>query len=445
MYLSETNSRTKSHLNISNVEPRFGATKLAAGAPHIRAFCECAGLCAIRSILILAVLSALLLIAALPAQAKVKETMLYDFCSIQGDNSCYDGTWPAAGLTSDGAGNFYGMTEEGGAFGYGEVFELSPNGSGGWNETVLYSFTGGADGGFTYYSDVIFDSVGNLYGTTTTGGANGLGVVFELSPVGASWTETVLYSFAGGADGAYPFVGVRMDPAGNLYGTTFGSNFGTPTVFELSPSGGGWTKQVIYSVATSQYAALKMDAAGNIFGVGYSTAFELSPNGNGGWNPTVIHTFTGSPKDGSDPNGTPVLDQAGNLYGTTSEGGTDDEGTVYKLSPGRKGKWTERILHSFKGETKDGGYPFGGIVFDAAGNMYGTTSEGGNYGNQGTVFKLVAPVGRGSYREKVLWNFTQTDGGYPYCSLILDSAGNLYGTTYYGGATGSGVVFEVTP
>ena len=378
-------------------------------------------------------------LAARPAQAQT-ETVLYNFCSAL---SCADGIYPKSSLTSYG-GNYYGTTYTGGVNGEGTVFELSPNGSGGWNETVLYNFSEGTDGANPLAS-VIFDSVGNLYGTMPHGGAYGYGVVFELSPVGASWTETVLYSFAGGADGAYPFVGVRMDPAGNLYGTTFGSNFGTPTVFELSPSGGGWTKQVIYSVATSNGAALTVDAAGNIFGVGYSTAFELSPNGNGGWNPTVIHTFTGSPKDGSDPNGTPVLDQAGNLYGTTSEGGTDDEGTVYKLSPGRKGKWTERILHSFKGETKDGGYPFGGIVFDAAGNMYGTTSEGGNYGNQGTVFKLVAPVGRGSYREKVLWNFTQTDGGYPYCSLILDSAGNLYGTTYYGGATGSGVVFEVTP
>jgi uncharacterized repeat protein (TIGR03803 family) len=388
------------------------------------------------------VFSALLLITALPAQAKAKETILYDFCSIPGEIYCTDGSVPS-GLTPDAAGNLYGTTYAGGAFGPGEVFELSPNGNGSWDETVLYSFTGGADGNTPYFSDVIFDSVGNLYGTTYLGGAYGLGAVFELSPVGASWTETVLYSFAGGADGSTPETGLIMDPAGNLYGTTYATPWGgSPTVFELSPSGGGWTKQVIYNVATSD-AALTMDAAGNIFGVGYSTAFELSPNGNGGWNPTVIHTFPSGPKDGSLPEGTLVLDQAGNLYGTTALGGTDNAGVVYKLSPGEKGKWKETILHSFK--WGDGANPFGAVVFDAAGNMYGTTSEGGNYGNQGAAFKLVAPVGKGSYREKVLWDFNGSDGSSPSCSLILDSAGNLYGTTQYGGEVGSGLVFELTP
>jgi uncharacterized repeat protein (TIGR03803 family) len=138
-----------------------------------------------------------------------------------------------------------------------------------------------------------------------------------------------------------------------------------------------------------------------------------------------------------------VLDQAGNLYGTTALGGTDNAGVVYKLSPGEKGKWKETILHSFK--WGDGANPFGAVVFDAAGNMYGTTSEGGNYGNQGAAFKLVAPVGKGSYREKVLWDFNGSDGSSPSCSLILDSAGNLYGTTQYGGEVGSGLVFELTP
>jgi len=436
MYLSETNSRTKSHLNISNVEPRFGATKLAAGAPHIRAFCECAGVCAIRCILILAVISAALLIAARPAQAQT-ETALYNFCS---QPNCSDGAGPQSSLTFDSAGNLYGTTSGGGAFGAGTVFELSPNGSGGWNEAVLYSFTGGTDGGWPYYSGVIFDSAGNLYGTAEIGGANGYGVVFELSPVGTSWTETVLYSFDF-SGGAYPLSGLIMDPAGNLYGTA-SSNGGA---FELSPSGGGWTEQVIYGAENMQ-AGLTMDAAGNIFGINQQTIFEVSPNGNGGWHSAVIYTFADASKDGSYPVGTLVLDDAGSLYGTTEYGGKTGSGTVYKLTPvttgKKKGTWTERILHTFNG--KNGSGPRAGLVFDAAGNIYGTTANGGRYGD-GIGFELAAVVGKSSYKPTVLWTFGYDRGAGPFGSLILDSAGNLYGTTYAGGDYGAGVVFEVTP
>ena len=452
MYSATTIGRTKRHLNISNAGPRFGSTKLAAGAPHIRAFCECAGACAIRGALTLAVLSALLLIAARPAQAqtegavgskarKPSETVLYNF--YYGS----DGAYPISRLTSDGAGNFYGTTcsYEGQGPGYGTVFELSPNGSGGWNETVLYSFTGGADGSNPMYSDVIFDSVGNLYGTTEFGGANGYGVVFELSPAGTSWTETVLHSFAW-TDGANPLTGVIMDPAGNLYGTTgYGGANGYGTVFEMSPSGGGWTEQVIYTLVYSSYTAgLTMDAAGNIFGVSLSTVFELSPNGSGGWNATVIQTFCSRLKDGCFAVGTPALDQAGNLYGMTADGGAKNYGTAYKLTPGENGKWTEKILHSFR-SGKDGSHPWAGVVLDAAGNIYGTTLYG-DEDDGGIVFELVAPVGTGKpYEEKILWSFTDMDGYWPHSSLILDSSGKLYGTTVFGGSNGVGVVFEVTP
>jgi len=395
----------------------------------------------------LSLLSALLLIAARPAQAQT-ESVLYNFCSAA---NCTDGSHPQSRLTSDGQGNFYGTTETGGTFGPGTVFELSPDGSGGWNETVLYSFTGGADGGYPEFSYVIFDSGGNLYGTTFNGGATGDGVVFELSPVGGGWTETVLYSFANGTDGAYPVNGLIRDTAGNLYGTTYQGGNTAGTVFELSPSGGSWTEQLIYSFSSSapdNEAGLTMDSSGNIFGASASTVFELSPNGSGGWNPTVIHTFPSAPKDGSSPQGTLVLDAAGNLYGTTTKGGAKDYGTVYKLSLGTNGKWKEKILHSFTGATKDGSEPWAGIVFDAAGNIYGTSVLGGN-GNCdsgcGTVFELVALVGTGSYKEKVLWSFNAKDGALPYSSLILDSAGNLYGTTGSGGQSGDGVVFEVNP
>jgi uncharacterized repeat protein (TIGR03803 family) len=403
----------------------------------------------VRALTLAVVLSALLLIAARPAQCQT-ETVLYNFTPGS------DGTDPSSRLTSDGAGNLYGTTYEGG-LGVGTVFELSPNGSGGWNETVLYSFAGEPDGARPFYSDLIFDGVGNLYGTTYLGGANEHGVVFELSPVGGSWVETVLYRFGGGTDGAYPVNGLIMDPAGNLYGATnAGGTSGWGTVFELSPSGNGWTEQVIYNIETQRHysdAGLTMDVAGNIFGVSFSTVFELSPNGKGGWNPAVIHTFTGR-EDGSYPEGTLVLDKAGSLYGTTARGGAERDnakncGTVYKLSPGKNRKWTKKILYSFNCGQKDGRHPYAGIVFDAAGNIYGTTFNGGKYDGPdligGTVYELVAPVGKGGYKEKVLWSFHGTDGAGPLSGLILDSAGNLYGTTQDGGSGTSGVVFELTP
>jgi uncharacterized repeat protein (TIGR03803 family) len=405
------------------------------------------------SALILAVLSTPLLIGARPAQAQT-ETVLYNFTGGS------DGGSPAYRLTSDGAGNFYGTTFEGGVgdegVGYGTVFELSPNGGEGWKETVLHSFKGGADGS-NPSSYVIFDSAGNLYGTTGSGGEKGNGVVFELSPEGKKWKETVLYRFTG-TDGANPANGLIFDPVGNLYGTTQNGPGGNPIVFELSPSGGAWTEQVIYTIVNPLLVGLPngltMDAAGNIFGTTNFTVFELSPNGNDGWNPNVLYTFTGGPKDGAYALGTLVLDQAGNLYGTTEFGGAHGEkfggyGTVYKLTHGKKG-WKERILYSFKGGRQDGTGPVAGIVFDASGNICGTTYEGGESG-LGTVFELVAPAGAGKYDEKVLWSFNGPDGSEPFASLILDAAGNLYGSTLVGGTTdqggssGNGVVFEVTP
>jgi len=223
---------------------------------------------------------------------------------------------------------------------------------------VLHSFQSGADGAEPFYSDLVFDDSGNLYGTAYYSGKNNYGIVFELSPAGTNWTESILYSFAGGKDGANPASGLVFDKAGNLYGTTvFGGTNGTGTVFELSLSGGVWKEQVIYSSSDvggfGTQAGLSMDIPGNIFGATSSTVFELSPNGKGGWNSNVIHSFTGAPKDGSLATGTPVLDGAGNVYGTTFYGGSKNYGTVYKLSPGKKGKWTKRILHSFK-SGKDG-------------------------------------------------------------------------------------------
>jgi uncharacterized repeat protein (TIGR03803 family) len=389
----------------------------------------------------LALLSALLFIAALPAQAQTEIT-LYSFTGGS------DGGDPGYTVTADDAGNFYGTTFGGGLgqgfSGHGTVFELSPNGVGGWNETVLYTFTGGADGGQPAYSGLIFDRAGNLYGTACCGGANGHGVVFELSPLGNSWTETVLYSFADGTDGASPFGNLIMDTAGNLYGTTLEGGIGEHgIVFELSPSGGAWTEQVISDVSPTYFGGLTLGVSGRIFGsiMEGSKVGKLTPDGANGWRPGLIHTFAGSPNDGSDAQGTIVLDTAGNIYGTTSNGGAENYGTVYKLSPEKNGKWTEKILYSFEGGT-DGSSPAAGVVLDAAGNIYGVTENGGQYG-LGTVFALAAPVGSGSYKEKILWSFNGADGQEPYYPMILDG-GNLYGTLPFGGASGWGAVFEVT-
>jgi len=427
MYFAGMNSGVIDRLDASDAGPRLESMRLAASK--------------IRSVLTLAMLCALMMSAARPAFAQT-ETVLYTF---QGGS---DGQDPSGNLTSDGAGNLYGTTYYGG-LGYGTVYELSPNGVGGWSESVLYAFTGGADGAHPNYANVIFDGAGNLYGTTYYGGTvignAGYGVIFELSPVGTGWRETVLYSFTGGADGSYPEQNLIMDAAGNLYGTTAADPTGT--VFELSPSNHGWTEQVIYENGGLGFAGLTLDGLGNIFGATDSTVFELSPNGSGGWNSTVIHTFTGPPKDGLSPEGSLVFDQAGNLYGATQIGGAKKFGTVFKLTPvtqgKKKGTWTEKILYSFKGGKKDGSNPQAGVTVDGPGNVYGTTQEGVNNNPNGMVFELVAPVGTGSYKEKVLWNFDGTDGQYEQGGLLWDGVGDLYGTADQSG--GAGLVFELTP
>jgi uncharacterized repeat protein (TIGR03803 family) len=368
---------------------------------------------------------------SISAQAQTV-TVLYNF------SGGSDGGVPSSNLVFDRSGNLYGATQYGG-LGYGTVFELSPNGNGGWNESVLYSFAGGADGSYPLGS-LILDKAGNVYGTAIDGGANFAGVLFRLSRSGANWNQTVLYNFCSQSnctDGANPFGNLVRDKAGNLYGTTNNNNY-PGVVFELTPSAQGWTEQSIYSVDTSDIPGLTMGASGNIFGSSGTNVFELSPNGQGGWTPMVLHTFAGYPKDGGIPEGAPMLDRHGNIYGTTYDGGADNFGTVYELSPGTNG-WIEHILHSFKGT--DGQYPYSGVVLGRAGRLYGTSSGGGEF-SSGTVYE-VGQVANGDFHENVLVNFNATNGYQPTASLIADSTGNLYGTTQSGGSVGSGVVFEV--
>ena len=399
--------------------------------------------------------------------AVTQEKVLHSF------GSGVDGAAPQAALTFDAAGNLYGTTWMGGAYGHGTVFELTPQAGGGWTEQVLHSFGNGTDGVGPEFS-LILDKNGNLYGTTSGGGAYGYGTVFELtrSPhaAGGGWTEKVLHSFAFGTDGAEPSDGLTFDAAGNLYGTTsMGGAYDYGMLFELTPTGEGWTEQVLHNFnndgADGAYpdASLIFDAAGNLYGttlmggtyyncqpgtpVGCGTVFELTPQADGSWVEHVLHSF-GYGGDGALPTVGLVFDAAGNLYGTTEKGGPGNNGTVFELtrSPhAAGGSWTEKVLHSF-GDGTDGAHPQTGLTFDAAGNLYGTTSMGGAYG-YGTMFELT-PTGEG-WTEQVLHNFNNdgADGVFPEASLIIDAAGNLYGTTVNGGTYGypGGTAFEIIP
>jgi uncharacterized repeat protein (TIGR03803 family) len=357
----------------------------------------------------------------------------------------------------DAAGNLYGTTLNGGtASGSGVVFKLAPDGT----QTVLYSFcpqSSCADGAMPRAS-LLMDAPGNLYGTTFGGGAQLSGVVFKLAPDG---TETVLYSFcpqSGCADGAQPAAGLIMDAAGNLYGTTLngGIGSGSGVVFKLAPDG---TETVLYSFCSQAnctdgqgpQAGLLMDAAGNLYGTtvaggtGFGVVFKLAPDGT----ETVLYSFCSQANctDGFQPFAGLIMDAAGNLYGTTARGGTGF-GVVFKLAP----DGTETVLYSFCSQANcaDGAQPVAGLIMDAAGNLYGTTLSGGTSDqgvklDGGVVFAL-APDGT----ETVLHTFCSpggncTDGARPG-GLIMDAAGNLDGTTAQGGiAPGSGVVFALTP
>ncbi len=307
-----------------------------------------------------------------------------------------DGSYPVAALIADPSGNLYGTTRYGGANGQGTVYELTSS-KGVWNETILYSFAGGDDGASPAAS-VVFDAAGNLYGTTRLGGPDNVGTVFKLARVNGEWKESVLYSFTGGNDGGSPQAALTI--VGNaLIGTT--------------PEGG-------------------TNADGTVFGLRQV---------KGKWQQEVLYSFVGGSTDGAYPYSTLILDKAGNLYGTTESGGANQAGAVFELSESGT-KWNEKVLYFFTGNL-DGGSVNAGVISDKAGNLYGTTTSGGKY-NSGTVFEL-APSS-GSWEESVLYNFTGgNDGGFPYDAPVMDNNGDLFATTFNGGIYGYGTVFQLSP
>ena len=395
-------------------------------------------------------------LCASPAWSRT-ETVVWNF-----SNSNGDGANPLSNsLISDGKGNLFGATLSGGVpncmGGCGMVFELSPNGSGGYNETILHDFTGTNGDGAGPPGGLVFDPQGNLYGVTVEGGANGTGTVYELSPnSGGGWTETILYSFgaANSGDANLPQNGLIRDSAGNLYGTAGGGGINDGscigdcgTVFELSPSAGGWTETILHRFrgAGGRYNgdgagpnSLTFDTLGNLYGttyvggnqrLNYGTVFKVKRTKTG-WVESVIHSFTVA--DGTNPWGNVIVDKAGRIYGTCNQAG----GTAWELS--RSGSaYSLRVLYSFS--LVNGGP--GSITMNRVGNILGATAANGSDGTA-TFYKLIKSGN--SWTEKVVHTFTGgSDGGEPSLGPpLLDSSGNIFGLAVTGG---DGVAFELTP
>lgn len=412
-----------------------------------------------RTITRLSVIILLLAAAASPARAKT----IYVF---QGG----DDQHPDAPLIADAAGNLYGTTA-GYNFTSGTVFQLTPPATSGgdWSETVVYKFPGYTGDGYAPTAAVIFDKAGSLYGTTFYGGAYNSGTVFKLTPPsvpGGAWAESVIYSFGLQAgDGVGPN-GLNFGRDGSLYGTTvYGGLFGVGTGFQLKQaSNGSWTEKILYTFTGSSDGSEPMygggslisDVKGNLYGEtvfggsGNGVVFELSPptTPSEPWAETVLHQFLSS-GDGLGPKGGLAFDSAGNLYGTTSGGGGSGFGTIFQLSPVADGTWSENILYSFSGGS-DGAAPWSSLVLDKSGNLYGTTLAGGGYA-LGTLFELTPPIAPGGlWTETILHAFRATilDGVDPNAGVTFRN-GVLYGTTQFGGNTGCvfpegcGTVFAV--
>jgi uncharacterized repeat protein (TIGR03803 family) len=412
-------------------------------------------------------LIALVLVAAAGAGNVLKDTILHSF----GNGT--DGAYPFGALLQDSKGNYYGTTYEGGSGpcgdgnGCGMVFELSPTSKGTYTENVLYNFQGSPNDGGKPRTALVMDSSGNLYGTTQHGGntncVEDCGTVYELSPGSSGWTESIIYKFTGGKDGEQPYAELLPDTSGNFYSTTnAGGAHGKGTVFELSPSNGSWKLTTLRAFRGTDgegpLAGVIFDASGNLYGTtamggkGHGTVFELSPS-SGGWTLNVLYEFAGGPTDGSQPRSDLGFDSSGNLYGTTQYGGAGTVckrgcGTVFELSPSGSGTWTESVIYSFGG-APDGAYPFSAPTFDKAGDIFGTTDSGGSSPDCGdgcgVIYELTPS--NGTWTESVIYDFKgfPKDGARSYATMIFDGKGHLFGSTIFGGPYHAGVVFKITP
>jgi uncharacterized repeat protein (TIGR03803 family) len=377
------------------------------------------------------------------------EKVLYEFTG-------FNGSSPVGNLVFDASGNLYGTTTAGGSEsgeGHGVVYELSPAEGGGWTETVLYAFTGGDDGSQPL-SGLVFDASGNLYGTTGSGGAFDYGTVFELSPVtGGGWIEQVLYSFSNSSDGATPIGPLVFDTVGNLYGTCNSAGpHGQGVVFELSPgSGRGWAYSVILAGSQAHGGALTGGAVFDDDGNLYATAAIGGPFSAGAiyrlrytagdWKAALIYTFQGG-TDGAAPISGLTYRAPNRFFGVTNLGGSFGYGTAFELTFGSDGTWSKSILHDFGDSSANGLPPIFSLTIGPSGQLYGATDMGGS--GHGTTFALVESGG--AWRERILHNFTiSSDAGNPNGNVVLDGAGNLYGVGYNGGASGAGAVYEITP
>jgi uncharacterized repeat protein (TIGR03803 family) len=397
------------------------------------------------------VMIAVTLVLATAAWAS-SETILYSFNSFSGD-----GYYPYSGLVADAKGNLYGTTQSGGA-GYGTVFELSLSG-GVWTETILHTFTAGTtDGAYPEYSSLILDKKGNLYGTTYNGGTSNLGTIFEVAKSGSTWKESLLHSFTNVApDGYGPQAGLSFDTAGNMYGTSeYGSTHGAGTVFQLKPlKNGGWSYKVIHVFPGSPVAYYPVGGlTQGLDGYYYGTTYYGGAVWNAGsvyrmflsrgvWVAQTVYNFGGDTL-GMGPDSSLTVDAAGNLYGTTYQGGDFNLGLVYELKRGKNDKFTYIVLRSFGGNP-DGSYPWygAGVTMDSKGDLFGTTRYGGTQSGQGTVYEL--KLTNGHYNERVLWDFGASGDAYQPLAGVILVKGKVFGTTYAGGAHGAGAVFEVTP
>jgi uncharacterized repeat protein (TIGR03803 family) len=396
-----------------------------------------------------------IMFVALVLSTAVAQGQSYTYQALYSFAGAPDAAATQWGLALDTEGNLYGTSPQGGAFGHGTVFKLDSTG----RETILHSFSGTGGDGVTPDAGVILDAQGNLYGSTTAGGNNscGCGIIFKLDPAG---TETILHTFTGtGGDGMRPSGDLVLDAQGNLYGTASsgGAGFGG-IAFKLTMSGVETVLHSFACCATGSPSGLLRDAAGNFFGAtasggtghgqgcgnfGCGTLFELTKNGN----LIVLHSFDPSVGDGGIPNRRLVMDAQGNLYGTTYLGGHPfrtrpiGSGIVFKVDP----HGNETILHIFcplghdtKPSCPDGAWPKGGLIMDSVGNLYGTTFSGGAHSGNGTIFR-VDPAGN----ETVPYSFAKSNGhGYsPITNLVIDGQGNFYGTASRGGTNDIGVVF----